>query len=145
MNNRQLLKILWEKKKLLVTSNFFFSHKVFYSKSCSPVSQYLVHHSFICCWIGKKNPKIGMWGKGLMKTVQDHNGIISPAPRQRGWSFRRTNTRKYWCITSMAPQISCFWNTAHYSGVRTSQKNHYDDKEFYKILNRCTELVNCDL
>ena len=25
-----LLKTLWEKKKLLVTSNFFFSHSVFY-------------------------------------------------------------------------------------------------------------------
>ena len=31
INNRQLLKRLWEKKKLLVTSNFFFSHNVFYS------------------------------------------------------------------------------------------------------------------
>ena len=29
INNRQLLKTLWEKKKLLVTSNFFFSHNVF--------------------------------------------------------------------------------------------------------------------
>ena len=26
-----LLKTLWEKEKLLVTSNFFFSHSVFYS------------------------------------------------------------------------------------------------------------------
>ena len=31
MNNRQLFKTLWEKKKLLVTSNFFFSHNVFHS------------------------------------------------------------------------------------------------------------------
>ena len=31
INNRQLLKTLWEKKKLLITSNFFFSHNVFYS------------------------------------------------------------------------------------------------------------------
>ena len=31
INDRQLLKTLWEKKKLLVTSNFFFSHNVFYS------------------------------------------------------------------------------------------------------------------
>ena len=28
--SRSLLKTLWEKKKLLVTSNFFFSHSVFY-------------------------------------------------------------------------------------------------------------------
>ena len=28
--SRSLLKTLWEKKKLLVTSNFFFSHNVFY-------------------------------------------------------------------------------------------------------------------
>ena len=27
---KSLLKTLWEKKKLLVTSNFFFSHSVFY-------------------------------------------------------------------------------------------------------------------
>ena len=26
-----------------------------------------------------------------------------------------------------------------------TKKKHYDDKEFYKILNRCTELVNFDL
>ena len=31
INNRQLLKTLWEKKKLLVMSNFSFSHNVFYS------------------------------------------------------------------------------------------------------------------
>ena len=31
INNRQLLKTLWEKKKLLVTSNFSFSDNVFYS------------------------------------------------------------------------------------------------------------------
>ena len=30
-HNRQLLKTLWEKKTLLVTSNFFFSHNVFFS------------------------------------------------------------------------------------------------------------------
>ena len=30
-NNRQLLKTLWEKEKLLVTSDFSFSHNVFYS------------------------------------------------------------------------------------------------------------------
>ena len=29
--NRSLLKTLWEKKKLLVTSNFSFSHNVFYT------------------------------------------------------------------------------------------------------------------
>ena len=31
VNNRQLLKTLWEKEKLLVTSNFSFCHNVFYS------------------------------------------------------------------------------------------------------------------
>ena len=31
INNRQLLKTLWEKKKLLIMSNFFLSHNVFYS------------------------------------------------------------------------------------------------------------------
>ena len=29
--NKNLLKTLWEKEKLLVTSNFSFSHSVFYS------------------------------------------------------------------------------------------------------------------
>ena len=28
--SKSLLKTLWEKEKLLVTSNFFFSHSVFY-------------------------------------------------------------------------------------------------------------------
>ena len=31
IKNRQLLKKLWEKKKLLITSNLFFSHNAFYS------------------------------------------------------------------------------------------------------------------
>ena len=31
INNRQLLKTLWDKEKLLITSNFSFSHNVFYS------------------------------------------------------------------------------------------------------------------
>ena len=31
INNKQILETLWEKKKLLVMSNFFFSHNVFYS------------------------------------------------------------------------------------------------------------------
>ena len=31
ITNRQFSKTLWEKKKLLVMSNFFFSHNVFYS------------------------------------------------------------------------------------------------------------------
>ena len=31
INNRQLLKTLWENNKLLVISNFSFSHNVFYS------------------------------------------------------------------------------------------------------------------
>ena len=31
INNRQLLNILWEKNKLLVNSNFSFSHNVFHS------------------------------------------------------------------------------------------------------------------
>ena len=31
INNRLLFKTLWEKKKLLITSNFSFSHNVFYS------------------------------------------------------------------------------------------------------------------
>ena len=31
INNTQLLKTLWEKKKLLIMSNFFFSHNLFYS------------------------------------------------------------------------------------------------------------------
>ena len=31
INNRQLLKTMWKKKKLLIMNNFFFSHNVFYS------------------------------------------------------------------------------------------------------------------
>ena len=47
----------------------------------------------------------------------------------------------------MAPQISSSLSRAHYSVVRTFKKiNHYDDKEFYEILNTCryTKLINFD-
>ena len=64
INNRQLLKTLWEKKKLLVTSNFSFSHNVFYSiRQLYPICPYFWHNIFICCWIGRVQN--WLWGKGL--------------------------------------------------------------------------------
>ena len=52
INNRQLMITLWEKKKLLTMSNFFFSRNVFYLiRYCYPICPYFWHHIFICCWI----------------------------------------------------------------------------------------------
>ena len=48
-NNIKLLKTLWEKKKLLVTSNFFFSHNLFYSirKLYAHLSIFLTSHLYL--------------------------------------------------------------------------------------------------
>ena len=52
INNRQLLKTLWEKKKLLATSNFFFFHNIFYSiRKLYPHLSIFINYTFICCWI----------------------------------------------------------------------------------------------
>ena len=67
-NNRQLLKTLWENKKLLVTSNFFFSHNVFTrSDHCT---------TFVCIFdiiflfaAEFEEPKIGISGKGLRAVI----------------------------------------------------------------------------
>ena len=65
IENRWLLKILWEKKKLLVTSNFFFSHNFStQSDNCIPIC---VHIFDILSLFATESeePKISIWGKGL--------------------------------------------------------------------------------
>ena len=58
IKHRQLLKPLWEKKKLLVTSNFFFSHMLCTQpETCIPICQSLFAAEL-------EEPKIGMRGKG---------------------------------------------------------------------------------
>ena len=68
INNSQLLKTLWEKEKLLVTSNFSFSHSVFYSIryicNCIPICHVFDIKSFFAAEL--EEPKIGMLGKGLI-------------------------------------------------------------------------------
>ena len=62
--NRQLLKTLWEKKKLHVTSNFFFSHNVFYSvRKLYPHLSIFWHHLLFADEV--EEPKIGISGKGI--------------------------------------------------------------------------------
>ena len=63
INNRRLLKTLWEKEKLLVTSYFSFSHNVFYPIRIS-ICTYFSHHIFIFA-AESEEPKIRISGKGL--------------------------------------------------------------------------------
>ena len=71
INNRQLLKTLWEKEKLLITGNFSFS-TMFSTQSdnCIPIFPYFWHHTFVCYWIGKV--KIGILGKRLKKLIKNN-------------------------------------------------------------------------
>ena len=64
INNRQVLKTVWEKKKLLVTSNFFFSHNVFHSiiKLCPHLSKFLT--SYLYLLLNCKSPKLACEVKG---------------------------------------------------------------------------------
>ena len=57
-STRQLLKTSWEKKKLLVMSNFFFSHTVFYSirKLYPHLSIFLT--SYLYLLLNRKSPKL---------------------------------------------------------------------------------------
>ena len=61
------LKTLWEKEKLLITSNFFFSHSVFYPfGEFSLISKLLSANSF-----SLEESKICHLGKGLKKWKQE--------------------------------------------------------------------------
>ena len=64
INNRQLLKTLWETKKLLITSNFFLSHKVFYSirKLYPHLSIFMT--SYLYLLLKWKSPKLAYEVKG---------------------------------------------------------------------------------
>ena len=75
IKNRQLLKTLREKEKLLVTSNFSFSHNVFYSIRylCLHLSTFFDIISLFAVELGKS--KIGLFGNGL-------NGYLSHAEGQ---------------------------------------------------------------
>ena len=65
ISNRQLLKTLWEKKKLLVTSNFFFSLECFQLIQIT-VSPFVHIFDIISLFaVQLEEPKIGISGKGL--------------------------------------------------------------------------------
>ena len=55
-----LLKTLWEKEKLLVTSNFSFSHRVFYRNGDISASG-IKFEIFVCKTLSKKSLKIVAW------------------------------------------------------------------------------------
>ena len=62
--HRQLLKTVWEKKKLLVTSNFFFPHNVLYSirKLYPHLSIFLTPHLYLL--LNWKSPKLACEVRG---------------------------------------------------------------------------------
>ena len=65
LTTRQLLKTLWEKKKLLLTSNFFFSHNVFLLNQII-VSPFVHVFDTIFSFAAEvEEPKIAIFGKGL--------------------------------------------------------------------------------
>ena len=66
INNRQLLETLWEKEKLLVTSNFFLSHKVFYSDTFVSPLFYIFDITCISLFAAEfEEPRICLSAKGL--------------------------------------------------------------------------------
>ena len=73
INNRRLLKTLWEKKKLLITSNFSFSHNVFYSvKELYPhLSIFLTSYLYLLLkWKSLKlTYQVKGWERRLLKTL----------------------------------------------------------------------------
>ena len=63
-----LLKTLWEKKKLLVTSNFFFSHRVFYP--FVEISAIFIKLEIVVCKLFQFGPVQNLsFGKGLKRTI----------------------------------------------------------------------------
>ena len=91
INNRQLLKTLWEKEKLLITINFSFSHNVFNS------IRYLYHHlsilliSYLYVPLNWKSPNLAYQVKGLKD--KDHSRSIVEDP---GSIFRFKTMRLSW-------------------------------------------------
>ena len=71
INNRQLLKTLWENEKLLIMSNFSFSHNVFNSKSdnCIPLCPFFDIISLFA--VELERPKIVISGKRLRTYLYD--------------------------------------------------------------------------
>ena len=66
---KSLLKTQWEKKKLLVTSNFFFSHSVFYP--FRELSAIFIKHEILICKL------FSIW-KGLEFVVWERVRILVP-------------------------------------------------------------------
>ena len=73
--NRQILKTLWEKEKLLITSNFSFSHNVFYSYQIS-VSPFVHIFDISLLAIELEESKIDILGKGLREKEEMLNSSI---------------------------------------------------------------------
>ena len=64
INNRQLLKTQWGREKLLLTSNFCFSHSVLYT--VTELSSVFLKFEIVVCKLFKfGRVKIGHSGKGL--------------------------------------------------------------------------------
>ena len=69
-----LLKTLWEKEKLLITSNFSFSHSVFYPFSeHSTIS--IKFKTVVCKFLKFGRVKNLSYGKGLQQTTRYYTGL----------------------------------------------------------------------
>ena len=71
INNRQLSKTLWEKKKLLVTSDFFFSHNIFYTIRKLYLHSSIFLTSYCYLRLNRKSPKLASEVKGNKKQFID--------------------------------------------------------------------------
>ena len=69
--SKSLLKTLWEKGKLLVTSNFSFSHSVFYPFGV--LSAIFLKFKIVVCKLFEFGRVLNMsFGKGLRSRINDH-------------------------------------------------------------------------
>ena len=96
-----LLKTLWEKKKLLVTSNFSFSHSVFYL--LRELSAIFIEFEIVVCKLlqfeGVQNVS---FGKGLKAEI-----IILADSR------KYAHVHKFWVIGLFIVAITCLYGQTH--------------------------------
>ena len=64
-----LLKTLWETEKLIVTSNFSFSHRVFYPSG--ELSTIFIKFEILVCTFSLEDSKICRLGKGELTDIND--------------------------------------------------------------------------
>ena len=89
----RLLKTLWEKEKLLVTSNFSFSHSVFYPFEELP-SIFIIFEIVVCKLFHFGRVQNLSFGKGLKKPTYSCLSWVSPV---LGWGSDEFTHVKLFC------------------------------------------------